>query len=300
MTEASSETRCESCGYVSKKSRTTCALCGAYLFGSEEEAPARPEPPTPAPLPVREPGFGPAPDLYSVDLGTYTGGDPLAQPEQAESELPELTMASAGASVADADGAPRSIYGAPGQSLEDGPVAGEEPVEEPEQAEQGPPISAPEPVELETREAMVTAPRPLVGPRDHQPGSHDEYRRNRLYRRRMFQRWVRHGVAGAAATFLFHTLVGLPDSLLIGPVLAHLIGSAIFGFPLGFLISRSQADVFRGMIYGAAFGALQGIPAFALTGVTGPTAFGIPTLLIGVCGGVLPGAFLGMHVQSNV
>lgn len=117
---------------------------------------------------------------------------------------------------------------------------------------------------------------------------------------RLRSRRKSHAVTGLIAFFAINFLVGLPVSLLPHNLILNLVVSAVFGLPIGYLISISGGGALRGgLISMAALMAARII-------------LGIPDLLNDVpfndvvasgCGfgllGLIPGILIGVHVSID-
>lgn len=109
------------------------------------------------------------------------------------------------------------------------------------------------------------------------------------YTRRM------HAVVGAMTFFILNLLLGLPGSLAPSDLLANAVGSALFGLPIGYLISRRRA----GPAQGALISAGVFIAVRLLIGlVSGESGTFIWAVAWGFAG-ALPGFFIGFHVSQD-
>ena len=117
----------------------------------------------------------------------------------------------------------------------------------------------------------------------------------RLKRRRMT-----HALTGAATFFLVNLLTGLPGSLGPGTLVLNAITSLGFGLPIGYIISRMGGGVVRGAaISGATFICARLVLAVpALVRGEGGFEVLLPAILWGIMG-VIPGALIGMHVETD-
>jgi hypothetical protein len=116
------------------------------------------------------------------------------------------------------------------------------------------------------------------------------------------ERCIRHGWTGVWTVFGLTVLFGLPASLHPFALLSNAIASVLFGFPLGFLASYGRLGMYKGAMLGAAIGALFAIPgALLIVAGGGNVSLAIlPALLLrGVLAGIIPGACIGMHVESD-
>jgi len=114
-----------------------------------------------------------------------------------------------------------------------------------------------------------------------------------------------HGITGIITFFILNTLVGLPGSLLPWQLLFNAVLSAIFGFPVGYLISRWGGGIGRGILISSGFFALLLLVVSApsvLSGNLTLNVFGLwigITLLKGLIMGIIPGAIIGYHVKLS-
>lgn len=104
-----------------------------------------------------------------------------------------------------------------------------------------------------------------------------------------------HAVVGAMTFFLLNLLLGLPGSLLPGDMVANAIGSALFGLPIGYLISRWRAGPYKGALISAAVFILVRLGIGLASGERGAT---VGALLWGFSG-ALPGFLIGFHVDQD-
>ncbi len=105
-----------------------------------------------------------------------------------------------------------------------------------------------------------------------------------------------HALTGAMTFFLLNLLLGLPQSLAPGALIANAVTSAVFGLPIGWLISRRRGGVVQGALLSAGtFIAVRFL--LGLLGGAGAAALG-PALLWGLSG-LLPGALIGLHVELD-
>ncbi|MBI3857320.1 MAG: hypothetical protein HY293_16660 [Planctomycetes bacterium] len=120
--------------------------------------------------------------------------------------------------------------------------------------------------------------------------------RQRLRRRRKI-----HAVTGAATFFLINILLGLPMSLRPVSLITNLITSLVFGLPIGWIISWQQGGVVRGALLSAGtFIVVRLIlGGFAVAaGEQSGSGMLISALAWGIAG-IIPGAFIGFHVESD-
>ncbi|MBI5777853.1 MAG: hypothetical protein HZA49_00155 [Planctomycetes bacterium] len=114
-----------------------------------------------------------------------------------------------------------------------------------------------------------------------------------------------HGITGIITFFILNTLAGLPGSLLPWNLVLNAVLSAIFGFPVGYLISRWGGGIGRGVLISWGFFALLLLVVSApsvLSGNLTLNVFGLwigITLLKGLIMGIIPGAIIGYHVMLS-
>jgi NhaP-type Na+/H+ or K+/H+ antiporter len=114
--------------------------------------------------------------------------------------------------------------------------------------------------------------------------------KDRLKRRR-----IGHAITGILTFFLINLLFGLPGSLHPLNLLSNAIASAIFGAPIGYLISRFNAGPMKGaMISSATF--LVVLVILSLLSGEKPGAVGF---IAAVAAGAVPGYLIGFHVSSD-
>ena len=109
-----------------------------------------------------------------------------------------------------------------------------------------------------------------------------------------------HALTGFITFFVINFLLGLPYSLSPVNLFLNLLTSAIFGLPIGYVISLYRGGIVRGALISA--GAfivvrliLGGVDIFR-GAPAGAVIFG--AFLWGIAG-VLPGAIIGLHVESD-
>ena len=114
-----------------------------------------------------------------------------------------------------------------------------------------------------------------------------------------------HGITGIITFFILNLLIGLPGSLFPLQLLLNAVLSAIFGFPVGYLISRWGGGIGRGVLISSGFFALlllvTSAPSFFSGNITW-NVFGLwigITLLKGLILGIIPGAIIGYHVHLS-
>lgn len=109
--------------------------------------------------------------------------------------------------------------------------------------------------------------------------------------------WRGHAVTGFLLLFFFSTLSGLWRSLLPLELLENLVLSALIGAPLGYAISRAGGGVVRGAAIGAGAFLLIATVQALLAGAHFPGA--LAPLAGSAAVGLVPGAFLGWHVEQD-
>lgn len=127
--------------------------------------------------------------------------------------------------------------------------------------------------------------------------------RERQFRRRVWRRWLLHGVSGVVLFFLVRSaftilLGGMATALQPAQVIWTVIPAVIFGFPLGFTVSRLNAGLFKGGLIGMVFGALFAAPPLLAAMMAGDP-LGYVHLAVGAGVGVLTGALMGFHVDMD-
>ncbi len=109
-----------------------------------------------------------------------------------------------------------------------------------------------------------------------------------------------HAITGLITFFLINLLVGLPGSLHPLDLAANFVVSAVFGLPIGYLISARRGGLYRGALISAAALVLArlllGIVDLARGAEPGAVLLG--AFLWGMAG-VLPGAIIGLHVEQD-
>lgn len=104
-----------------------------------------------------------------------------------------------------------------------------------------------------------------------------------------------HAGVGAAIFFILNLLLGLPASLAPSALLANALGSAIFGLPIGYLISRWRAGPYKGALISAGVFILARLLIGLASGDRG--AF-VGAFFWGLSG-ALPGFLIGFHVDQD-
>ena len=114
--------------------------------------------------------------------------------------------------------------------------------------------------------------------------------KDRLKRRR-----IGHAITGVLTFFLINLLFGLPGSLHPANLLSNAIVSAIFGAPIGYLISRFNAGPMKGaMISSGTFLAVLAVLSLISSDKPGAVGF-----IAAVLAGAMPGYLIGFHVRSD-
>ena len=113
----------------------------------------------------------------------------------------------------------------------------------------------------------------------------------------MHEKWLGHGVTGVLLFLGASILFGLPESLAPTSLFRTVPLSVLFGFPLGYTVSRAGGGVVRGAMIGAGFGVVLAVFTAVLRGAESGTLisgaiFGVGILLV-------PGAILGWHVEAD-
>jgi fructose-1,6-bisphosphatase/inositol monophosphatase family enzyme len=110
------------------------------------------------------------------------------------------------------------------------------------------------------------------------------------------KRWVRHGIAGAIVFFVLRGLLDFAAFFEPTAMLWNIVAAVVLGFPMGFLISRMNADRFKGMWVGGftTMTILGGIN-LALNGED------FQLMVLGPCFvvGAFPGFAIGMHCELD-
>lgn len=105
-----------------------------------------------------------------------------------------------------------------------------------------------------------------------------------------------HAAVGAMTFFAINLLLGLPHSLLPIQLCENAVVSAVFGLPIGWLISRRRGGALQGALISAA--AFVGVRLLiGLLDGLGPAAY-VQAFVWGFCG-LLPGALIGIHVEMD-
>lgn len=121
----------------------------------------------------------------------------------------------------------------------------------------------------------------------------DEEIKARESDRRLRRRWVRHGIIGSAIVIVLNIVFNLPFSILPPFVFVFLLGGALFGFPLGWLLSHQNAEGTRALAIGAAVG----IAFASLASLIASGAIGWSTCIGGALSGLLPAYLVSMHIR---
>ncbi len=109
-----------------------------------------------------------------------------------------------------------------------------------------------------------------------------------------------HAVVGAATFFLLNLLLGLPMSLSPFRMAGNLVVSCIFGLPIGWIISSWRGGMFRGALISAATFIVIRLILGGFEILNGAKSDGVfISAIIWGTSGVLPGAFIGFHVDQD-
>lgn len=105
-----------------------------------------------------------------------------------------------------------------------------------------------------------------------------------------------HLLTGAILCFALPTLIGLPFSLRPLQLASNLLFGAVFGVPLGYLVSAYARTAVGGALIGCGVGLVYCAVGMLLVGMP----FSITALLAGmIIIGVVPGAIMGWHVGMD-
>jgi hypothetical protein len=118
-------------------------------------------------------------------------------------------------------------------------------------------------------------------------------------RRRRHGRLWKHALASALVAFAVQALTGWTG---LGPpatLASLLLRSALFGFPVGYCVSRVNGGPIQGLGIGAFFGALSLVPAALHTLASDGALPGMLELALGLGAGVVPGVVIGVEVQTD-
>ena len=127
-------------------------------------------------------------------------------------------------------------------------------------------------------------------------------RKSKEYRR---YKMKDHGITGIITFFILNLLIGLPRSLHPLQLLLNVIVSVIFGFPVGYLISRWGGGIGRGVLISSGFFALlllvTSAPSFFSGNITWHlfSVWIVFTSIKGLIVGCIPGAIIGYHVKLS-
>lgn len=113
---------------------------------------------------------------------------------------------------------------------------------------------------------------------------------------RLRKRWVRHGIAGAIVFFVVRCLFDFAV-FFIDPMLVFwtAVAAVLFGFPMGFIISRMNADRYRG----AFVGGMVMVVTLSVVQVLFAGTFQPFVLVHFFIAGAIPGFAIGMHCELD-
>lgn len=113
---------------------------------------------------------------------------------------------------------------------------------------------------------------------------------------RLRRRWVRHGIAGVIVFFVVRCLFGFA-TIVVDPlsIIWIAVAAVLLGFPIGYTISRINADRYRGATAGGVVTAvILGAVVLVLTGEI------VPLLLVHFfMAGAIPGFAIGLHCELD-
>jgi hypothetical protein len=142
----------------------------------------------------------------------------------------------------------------------------------------------------------VPAPGAPVGPAEMiERNRLEQAEKDRLSDQRLRKRWVRHGIAGAVIFFVLRGLLDFAAFFQPGAMLWNVIAAVVLGFPMGFIISRMNADRFKGLWVG-------GLTTVVILGTIVSVVSGEPdplTLFFCFTTGAFPGFVIGMHCELD-
>jgi hypothetical protein len=96
--------------------------------------------------------------------------------------------------------------------------------------------------------------------------------------------------------FAINLLLGLPHSLHPSALVQNAVVSALFGLPIGWVISWRRGGPIQGALISAAAFVVVRLVLGLIEGL-GPAAY-VQAVVWGVCG-LLPGALIGIHVEMD-
>jgi hypothetical protein len=126
-------------------------------------------------------------------------------------------------------------------------------------------------------------------------GITDEQNKQSVRRMRCRNRLRGNMVTGFIICFGLQTFFGIPESVLPGSIILNAIFAAIFGIPLGYLVTSYAKSV----VGGAAIGCGIGIVYAAVIALVVTHHFTGSAVIIGISTGLIPGAIMGLHVAME-
>jgi hypothetical protein len=139
--------------------------------------------------------------------------------------------------------------------------------------------------------------------RINRPGSIPEIEKMRIEReindkigdKKLKQRWIKHGIAGAILFFVVHGVLNIAALLDAGRIFWGILWAVLLGFPMGYVISRMNADRYKGMFIGAITSGII-LGAIGLIYIGEITAAGF---ISGASTGAIPGFLIGLHCELD-
>ena len=123
----------------------------------------------------------------------------------------------------------------------------------------------------------------------------EQAEKDRISDLKLRRRWVRHGIAGMIVFFVLRGLLDFTAFFQPMAMLWNVIAAVVLGFPMGFIISRMNADRYKGLWVG-------GLTTLVILGGINLMMSGEfdPTLLF-FCFmvGAFPGFAIGMHCELD-
>ncbi len=308
--------RCSSCGYENRSGTRSCNLCGSFLYAAaraeeaaesaQDEAAEPAEVPPPEEVPELRQPEAPMPRV-SVSLDDE-GDDQAGIPDMYSA--PSTPAPAMRASISLTDDDPPAESTAPAGGIPAAPAAPAAP------ALSLRTDAAPQPpagLSTVTADLDVAAPRRDLAPPPPRPAEPQqsytyqlnreqrmtELRKEREFKARLWRRWLGHGVTGIILCFGINLVGGLPGSIHPLSLILNAMGATVFGFPLGFCVSRFNAGLFKGVLIGALFGGFYMLPLVLIVAVAGGGGFGMFVFVLGMLSGVIPGGLLGWHVDMD-
>jgi hypothetical protein len=264
MSDSNTGISCGACGYRNRTGANLCNLCGGYLYARVAGEPARRTGTGPQ-LPAEEGGALALARRPALGLALGQGPVEAVLPAELDVAAPALPMERAPAG--------RDLYAAASKPA--APLA----------------MLETEPEEERPARALQTPEVHRTPPAHSEPEPPSDLLIERMHAERAVRRaWKAVGIAFGVAVGL-----GLPASLQPVSLLLCGVGAVLYGFPVGYLVSRRSLGPVRGGALGGVAGGVFGLLLALLFELIMPaSAFGWTALLLkGTLSGLVAGAWSG-------